>query len=108
MVVSRFSAEFAPSDWKISSDFYLSITQVVITANVTWLHSIGFKNLSDRILIFTRLLSSQIRSVRNSQPVVFFSHNKSAAATNHQQVSSIFLPQQISISHQSQPAEQSD
>ena len=56
MVVSRFSTEFSPSDWKNSSDFYLSITQVVITANVTWLHSLGFKNPSDRIKFFSRLL----------------------------------------------------
>jgi len=40
--------------------------------------------------------------------VVLFSHTKSASASSHQSATSIFLTQQISTSHQPQPAEQSD
>jgi len=42
--------------WRNSSDFCLSVTQVMVTANATWLHSIVLKILTDRIVIFTRLL----------------------------------------------------
>jgi len=41
-----------------------------------------------------------------NQPAVLLSHIESAPATNHQPVSSIFFSQQISTSHQPQPAEQ--
>ena len=42
--------------WRNSSDFCLSVTQVMVTANATWLHSIVLKILTDRIVIFTRSL----------------------------------------------------
>ena len=39
-------------------------------------------------------------SVRCNQPIVFFSHTKSALATSYQPASSTFFSQQISTSHQ--------